>query len=183
MKKIGAILLAAGNSTRFGSNKLLYSIEGKPMVQRCMELASEVSFQKRVIVTQYQEVKELAAAQRISCVKNSHPELGISHSIRLGVEALAEMDGWLFLVCDQPWLKVATVQRLVERYQETSRGIAALRCGEDIGNPVIFSKSYRRELENLTGDKGGKRILLAHMTDAVFVEAEKKELEDMDEIQ
>lgn len=181
METVGAILLAAGNSTRFGANKLLHRIDGKSMAERCMEKCLAVSFAERVIVTQYDEVEVTAGRLGMDAVRNRQPDLGISHSIALGIKALNDMDAWMFLVCDQPWLKADTVQNLLETYQKSPKGIAALRCGEMIGNPVIFSKAYQTELESLKGDKGGKKILLANLEDVEFVEADRRELEDMDE--
>lgn len=181
MEKVGAVLLAAGNSTRFGANKLLYSIEGKPMVQRCMEQVIKVPFEKRVIVTQYQEVEKIADFLGISSVRNQEPELGIAQSIALGIHALEEMDAWMFLVCDQPRLKSETISKLLETYQQSEKGIAALSFEGEAGNPVIFSEKYKKELESLTGDRGGKRILRAHLDDTELIETEKIELDDVDE--
>lgn len=178
---MGAILLAAGNSSRFGANKLLYEIEGKPLVQRSMEIISQLPFEQKLVVTQYPQVEQLAKKLGLSWVRNENPELGISHSIHLGLEKQKEMDGWMFLVGDQPWLCRETVGRLLETFQESLRGIAAVRCGENIGNPVIFSRVYQTDLENLSGDRGGKKILLLHREDVEFVAAKAEELEDMDE--
>lgn len=181
MEKVGAILLAAGNSTRFGANKLLYSIEGKPMVQHCMEQVVKVPFEKCVIVTQYPEVEEIANALGIPFAQNSSPEKGISHSISLGIHSLEDMDAWMFLVCDQPWLRAETINKLLETYRQCPKGIAALSFEGEAGNPVIFSKKYKKDLDELTGDRGGKRILRTHPEDTELMETEKKELEDMDE--
>lgn len=172
--------MAAGNSTRFGSNKLLCNIQGKPMVQYAMEKILKAPFEERVIVTQYKEVEKLAEAMGIPQVRNENPEKGISHSIRLGLQAEAQMDGWMFLVCDQPWISTDTIKRLLEKYREEEKGIGAVRWKDKIGNPVIFSKKYRKELEQLAGDRGGKKILLSHIEDVLFVETDEKELEDLD---
>lgn len=180
-KKVGAILLAAGNSSRFGANKLLYEIEGNPLVQYSMEIISQLPFEQKIVVTQYPQVEQLAKRLGLSWVRNENPELGISHSIHLGLEKQGDMDGWMFLVGDQPWLCRETVEKLLETFRESLRGIAAVRCGENIGNPVIFSRAYKKELEKLSGDWGGKKILLLHREDVEFVAAKPEELVDLDE--
>lgn len=180
-KKVGAILLAAGNSSRFGANKLLYEIEGNPLVQYSMEIISQLPFEQKIVVTQYPQVEQLAKRLGLSWVRNENPELGISHSIHLGLEKQGDMDGWMFLVGDQPWLCRETVEKLLENFRESLRGIAAVRCGENIGNPVIFSRAYKKELEKLSGDWGGKKILLLHREDVEFVAAKPEELVDLDE--
>lgn len=180
-KKVGAILLAAGNSSRFGANKLLYEIEGNPLVQYSMEIISQLPFEQKIVVTQYPQVEQLAKRLGLSWVRNENPERGISHSIHLGLEKQGEMDGWMFLVGDQPWLCRKTVEKLLETFRESLRGMAAVRCGENIGNPVIFSRGYKKELEKLSGDRGGKKILLLHREDVEFVAAKPEELVDLDE--
>lgn len=173
--------MAAGNSSRFGANKLLYEIEGNPLVQYSMEIISQLPFEQKIVVTQYPQVEQLAKRLGLSWVRNENPELGISHSIHLGLEKQGDMDGWMFLVGDQPWLCRETVEKLLETFRESLRGIAAVRCGENIGNPVIFSRAYKKELEKLSGDRGGKKILLLHREDVEFVAAKPEELVDLDE--
>lgn len=178
--RLGAVLLAAGKSSRFGENKLLYPVEQTPMAGRALHLLSRLLVWKRVVVTGYEEVASLAEAYGISSVFNPHPEQGISRSLQLGMRALSGADGWLFLVADQPWLKAESVNRLIDRWQEDPRHLAALCSGDQIGNPVIFSAAYAPELLSLAGDKGGKKIFLNHPEDAVLVETEARQLEDMD---
>lgn len=181
IKRVGAILLAAGKSSRFGENKLLYEIHGKPMVQYCLDAVRLVSFDGVRMITGYPQVEKLAAEAGVECVKNNFPEKGISHSIHLGIASLEEMDAWMFLVCDQPGLRAGTLERLLETYREGDRGIVAVACKGQIGNPVIFSQRYKDVLLSLKGDQGGKKILLGNMEDVCLVEAEAEELKDMDE--
>lgn len=177
---MGAILLASGNSRRFGGNKLLHPVEGICMAERGLRLLNAADVSERIVVTQYEEVEEIARSLAISSIRNDHPEQGISHSIHLGMRALETMDSWMFLVCDQPWLQPESIGQLIKKYRESGCGIAALSCGQQIGNPVIFSAKYREELWKLSGDKGGKKILLTHLEDTMLVEVEKQELEDVD---
>ena len=92
------IFLAAGNSTRFGSNKLLYRLNGKCMYRYGLEVVAAL-WQKGlldtiVIVTQYEEIIYDIEAHfpYMKTVNNPHPEAGISGSIRLGVEKLIELE-------------------------------------------------------------------------------------------
>ena len=150
-------------------------------MQYSMEIISQLPFEQKIVVTQYPQVEQLAKRLGLSWVRNENPELGISHSIHLGLEKQGDMDGWMFLVGDQPWLCRETVEKLLETFRESLRGIAAVRCGENIGNPVIFSRAYKKELEKLSGDRGGKKILLLHREDVEFVAAKPEELVDLDE--
>ena len=178
--RVGAILLAAGRSSRFGENKLLYPVEQTPMAERAMELLTRLPVWKRVAVTGYEEVAAMAAQRGILPVINSHPEEGISRSLQMGMRALPKADGWLFLVADQPWLRAESVSRLIWRWQQSPRNLAALCSGGQIGNPVIFSSAYASRLLSLSGDKGGKKILRNHLEDTVLVETEACQLRDLD---
>lgn len=178
--KVGAVLLAAGCSTRFGSNKLLFSLDGSPIIARVLENVENLPFAGRVVVTQYSEIEALAKSQQIPSVRNAYPKRGISYSIRLGIDRLSDMDGWMFLVCDQPWLKKDTIEKLLKAWQNSPKGIAALKSGGVPGNPVIFSSHYKEDLKALQGDHGGKSILRSHMEDVLLVEAKAEELKDMD---
>ncbi len=79
--------------------------------------------------------------------------MGISRSVALGTEAAqkAAPDGLLFMVCDQPWLREATLKSMLEGY---NGGILALKCREQAGNPVIFPREYFEELKALFGRPG-----------------------------
>ena len=195
MKKIHVILLAAGNSRRFGNNKLLYPYKGKPMYQHVLEIAAhmdETEFQEftigeKIVVTQYEEIREAAQQAGLGCRINKEPELGISHSIRLGVEAVEELskggtqDAILFVVCDQPELTEEVFYGLIRSYEASSKRIACVADGERLGNPVIFESAYWEELKSLCEEQGGKTVLKRHREDVELYQVKDgKKLRDID---
>lgn len=190
-----AILLAAGNSTRFGANKLLYRWNGKPVYRYILDILyrglQEHWLEHIIVVSQYEEIFEAVRTDfpGAAAVRNPAPELGISSSVRLGVEALERMTSQsaacLFAVADQPCFTGKSLKKMWECWQKHSYGILAAsrqqKEGErQIGNPVIFASKYYGELKRLTGDTGGKRVLLRHMEDAGFCDIPEAELEDLD---
>ena len=152
--KIGIIMLAAGNSRRFGSNKLLYEIQGKPMfcyildtlydVQKNWEqLPGETESCLEVsVVTQYDFVAEQAEKYGFRVYNNPAPERGISSSVRIGLEANQEADAALFCVADQPWLSGRTIGGLIHACIRGEKGIVCVSDGTHMGNPCIFRKKY-----------------------------------------
>ena len=185
-----AIFLIAGNSLRFGSNKLLYEISGKPMYVHVLEHLCQLWEDKKlehiIVVTQYYQMEEDISRRypQIYIVRNEHPNWGISHSIFLGLMELKRIapksDACLFSVGDQPYVKKSSIEGLVRTWWESQKGIAVCAYGEESGNPVIFSHQYYELLSKMTGDKGGKRIVMEHLEDTVFYQVSKKELEDID---
>lgn len=181
------VMLAAGNSERFGENKLLYPVNGKPMYEHLADqvngLAENV-FQKKIVVTQYPELAEHMKKRGFQVCLNDQPELGISHSVHLGVEEAWkwETDAAIcFAVSDQPYLRGTTLEMLIRQWKASGKGIGALAYHGEIGNPVVFVEKYRKELMELTGDKGGKRVVKRHMDDLYLMEVEDaEELRDLD---
>ena len=188
-----AILLAAGNSTRFGGNKLLHEIDGKQMYRIVLEhlyqLLQDGKLENLVVVTQYEEIENiiLSSMEEVMVVRNMRPEEGISSSIQLGIEMIEsvchESEACMFCVSDQPYMKQATIQAFIEDYRnkcDASKKIGICAHGNRGGNPVIFPKSYYGELKQLTGDKGGKQIVMKHLDAAYLFPVEEYELEDVD---
>ena len=181
--KIAIILEAAGNASRYGSNKLLAPLsDGRPIICSIMENALSLNVYKRVLVTQYDEIADMADGS-FDLIINDHPELGISLSMQLGIEAAGDVDAYMFCVCDQPRLKVSTMEKLIKAYEAASKNsdavIASLSWQGLMCNPKIFSSKYREELMALSGDAGGRQIIKAHSDDLILVEAES-EFEVMD---
>ena len=180
--KIAVILEAAGNSTRFGSNKLLHVMDdGRPMITSIFDAVRPLDLYKKILVTQYDEIA--AMASDFDVVRNDRPDLGISRSMQLGLEAAGDADAYMFCVCDQPGLTKATLGRLIEAYKKGTAGIVSLAWQGKMRNPKIFSSLYREELMKLEGDTGGRQIIDAHKKDLLLVEAESEdEVIDIDRL-
>jgi len=182
---ISLILLAAGDSLRFNGNKLLHEINGKSMYRHIIEEIDQLPddlFSRKLIVTQYDEIMERMKDSGYKIIANRDSRLGISHSIHLALEELENEDtDFLFAVCDQPYLKFPTIEALVRGFYESKKGLACLCFQGEPGNPAIFSNRYRKELMELTGDRGGKKIIRAHLSDVFLLEAAHPgELKDID---
>ncbi|MGO5051110.1 nucleotidyltransferase family protein [Lachnospiraceae bacterium LCP25S3_G4] len=192
---LNLILLAAGNSRRFGSNKLLHCINGIPMYQQMLntiEKAEEDTplFKHKIVVTKYEEISQVISyMEGYTVVENKQSELGISTSVRLGVETSlniakmerSDIDGWCFLVCDQPYLTSKTLKNFVISWWESDKALGCVSYQKRIGNPTIFARKFEGELLGLTGDVGGKEIMKKHIEEVIcFPVLDERELEDID---
>lgn len=177
---IGCVVMAAGDARRFGENKLAALFDGKTLIRRALEAVPSEEFSAVAVVTQYPEVEDLAAEFGFIPVRNPHPDWGISHTIRLGLEALGDCEAALFQVSDQPMLCRETVAAEVAVFQEHPDKLVGLSHGGVRGNPCIFPAAYFPELLALTEDHGGSSVIRRHEEDLLLFECPARELEDAD---
>lgn len=176
--RIGCVVMAAGNAARFGGNKLAARLDGRTLAERALDAVP--AGLETVVVTQYPAVAALAAARGFRAVQNERPDWGISHTIRLGTQALAACDGILYLVADQPLLTRASVARVAARWREDPTRIAAAGHGGVRGNPCLFPRALFPELLALRKDRGGSAVIRAHPALLTLVEVPRPELADVD---
>ena len=178
--KIGCLVMAAGSGRRFGGNKLAAELDGKTLIRRALEAVPGALFTAVVVVSQYEDIEELAGQFGFAAIHNDRPDLGLSHTIRLGTEAMRGCDGILYMVADQPKLRQETVARIVEVFcQHPDRIVGAGREGRR-GNPNLFPARFFEELMALSGDHGGSSVIRAHEEAFLLVETDPAELLDCD---
>ena len=176
--KIGCVVLAAGNARRFGSNKLKAQVDGASLIRRALDAVP--SGLVTVVVSQYPEILALAGECGFEAVLNDQPGLGLSRSVRLGLEKLLDCDGVLFLVADQPWLKRDSAEALAALWAQNPGRIAAMAHGGVRGNPCLFPARFYPELLELTGDRGGSAVIRRHEDALILLETDALELADVD---
>ena len=155
--KISLILLAAGDSRRFGSNKLLYELHGKPMYRYSVDEVAKLDttvFAEKIVVSQYDEILDTLSREGYLTVRNTESYLGISHSIQLGLAA-SEEEAWCFLVADQPYLKAETLERFVEAFQKSGKSCACVRLGTELEIRVFLRQNIKKSYWNLPEILGG----------------------------
>lgn len=180
MLKLGCVVMAAGNARRFGDNKLAARLEGRSLIRRTLEAVPPELFAAVAVVTQYEEILELAGEFGFIPVRNVHPDFGLSRTIALGLTALGNCDGAMFLVSDQPLLRRESVAALARFWRERPDKLAALAHGGVRGNPCVFPARFFPELLALTEDHGGNTVIRRHEGDLRLLEVPEEELTDVD---
>ena len=191
--KIDLILMAAGNSRRFGSNKLLYEWRGKKLYRYMFDAlveAAEGLPQVRVrVVTQYEEILKMAEelAKReapgfLTGVYSPESVKGLSYTIRkaLDFEAADPPEAFAFFTADTPEFSSSDIREFLEAFLASGRPLACVRCGETYGNPAVFSWKYAPLFKVLTGDQGGKKVLNQLLDDCFFYELPEGSRRDID---
>lgn len=176
--KTGCVIMASGLGKRFGGNKLMADFHGKPMIQRALD-ATEGLFTRRVVVTRHESVAELCRAQNVEVVLHDLPNR--NDTVRLGLEALGDLECCMFLPGDQPLLRRETVAMLLENRKENPGSILRLAYEDTEGSPVLFPSWAFPELRNLPEGKGGGFVIKNHPHDVLRVfTANPFELADAD---
>ena len=176
--KIGCVVMAAGNGQRFGENKLAALVDGKPLIRHALEAVP--TDLETVVVTQYSEVLSVAEEFGFHTILNTHPDWGISHTIKLGTEHLSHCDGILYMVSDQPMLRQGSVEEIVATWKAHPDYIVGASHMGVRGNPCLFPREFFPALRSLSGDRGGNQIIRENEDRLLLVEIHKNELTDVD---
>lgn len=175
--RIGCIVLAAGNASRFGSNKLHAQVDGSSLI--CRALSAVPTGLDTVVVSRYPEILEQAAEAGCAGIYNDSPECGVSRSIRLGLAHLADCRGVLLMMADQPWLKRESVEALVALWAQNPERMAALAHGGACGMPCVFPARVFPQLMELTGEADGMALLQSQRDAVLLLETDAWELADV----
>jgi molybdenum cofactor cytidylyltransferase len=181
---IAGILLAAGASRRFGSQKLLASVEGRPLVRLTVERLLATALDDIVIVLG-SDAKAVGAALHgltVRTVTNADYAAGMSTSLRAGLAALPrDADAALVALADQPGVGVEIVDQLIEHYRARRTGIVApLYRGGVRGNPVLFDHALFDELRAVAGDEGGRTVIARDPSRVALVNIDMEMPADID---
>jgi len=163
MVPAAGLVLAAGNSRRFGSAKLLAALDGRPLLQHVLDVAAEVRLHPVVVV-----LGADAPALRQACswrdevlVVNPDPDAGLSGSVRLGLAQLAfsQVQRAVVLLGDQPRLSAKQLRSILAAPADETRPIVVPRYGGSPGNPVLLERAVWPMASGLAGDAGMSQLI------------------------
>ena len=166
MPNIGAVILAAGESSRLGQPKQLVQFRGKSLVRRIVDAATEAGCSPITIVlgSDSKKIEDELAGTGVAIVKNENWRAGIGTSIRAGVQNLLSqapnLEAIVLLVCDQPFVDARVIKGLIELRQKTNKSIVASAYSGTLGVPALFNRSCFQELLALGDDTGAKSIIM-----------------------
>ena len=179
MSRIAAIILAAGQASRFRAaageagpeTKLVAHFEGRPLVRHVAEAAIASRAAPVIAVTGHAEEAVRGALEGLPLAFAHNPDYatGIASSLRRGLaEVPPDCDGALVLLGDMPLVSAEIINALISAFEASpqTKAVAPLRDGQR-GNPVLLSRALFPALEKVTGDVGAK-VLLAQAQGAVL---------------
>jgi molybdenum cofactor cytidylyltransferase len=167
MPFIGAIILAAGGSSRMGRTKQLLGVGGQSLVRRAARAALDAGCRPAVVVTGCDADAVAADVVDLPVRPALNPQwsAGIGSSIRCGLSAVLAIEPSVAAVvvtlCDQPRLSPQVLGDLLARWSAAGKPMAACGYAGTIGPPCCFARSMFDELSRLADADGAKRLLLA----------------------
>ena len=159
---ISAILLAAGQSKRMnGENKLTKKIQGIPLIKHSVKNILSSSIDELIVVLGYQKEiveKLIGKNEKIKIVFNKNFENGMASSIKTGLNHFSEKTE-AFFIClgDMPLISHNIYNQLIK--SKNNKEIIVPTYKGQQGNPVLFDKSIKEKIMNISGDSGAKKIL------------------------
>lgn len=177
----GCIIMASGLGTRFGSNKLMASLDGAPLIAHVIR-ACDGLFAKRVVVTRHENVAKLCRSLGVEAILHDEPLR--SDTVRLGMHAMDGCDTVTFIQADQPLISANALAALLRGAEAHPELIWRVSFQGAPGAPVLFPSWAFDELRTLPPGKGGGFVAKAHARRVRCVEAASEwELFDVDTVQ
>jgi molybdenum cofactor cytidylyltransferase len=168
MRNVGALILAAGASTRFGEPKQFLKFEGETLLRRVVKAAHDAGCAPIVVVAgdSANRVNVELYDLPVHVVQNAEWRGGIGTSIKRGVAHLRPaVSAIVILACDQPFVSVKVIRKLISE----NRPIVASGYAETVGIPALFDARYFDELASLPDTAGAKSLIEVHAADAAVV--------------
>ena len=172
---VGAIVLAAGASSRMGNPKQTLQFRGESLLRRAVLAALGAGCRPVIVVTgAYAELsrREFEGLDVLELL-NTRWETGMASSVRAGIEELVSADTNLnavvLMLCDQPYVTADVIYGLVAAHRATGSAVVASTYGGSFGVPALFDKTLFAELTRLEGAAGAKQVIKRHASEAHFL--------------
>lgn len=164
--RIGAVILAAGTSSRMGEAKQLLRLGATTLLDQVTENVRSSRVDEIVVVLGHEAetIKQTIATKKLKIVVNESYRQGMGTSLRAGLSALpSEVDAALIVLADQPFVRSATFDQIIDHYQQSNAQIVIPIYKGFRGNPVLLDRSVFPEVMALTGDIGCRAIFGNHL--------------------
>jgi molybdenum cofactor cytidylyltransferase len=167
---VGAIILAAGASTRMGEPKQLLKLDGSTLIRRVADaaLASKCASVVVVLGANSLRIAPEVESLPVIVVHNEQWSEGMGTSVRVGLEALKTSDSEqvleaaVLMPCDQPHLGAEVLNRLIDAHRSSGKPIVVSGYEGTWGVPMLFARSLWPEILALSGNRGAQSIALRH---------------------
>ena len=165
----GAIILAAGGSSRLGQPKQVLQHQGQSLLRRTITAAREAGCSPIAVVVGAERKRITEEVEGVFTIENPEWQSGIGSSIRAALRellrAFPHLETLILLACDQPFVSRDTIIGLKTKHEETKKPIVASAYASTVGIPALFHRTYFDKLFTLDNEAGAKSVILTHRAD------------------
>jgi molybdenum cofactor cytidylyltransferase len=170
--RIAALLLCAGASRRFGSDKLLARLpDGRTVAETALGNLADVLEKVLVVARSAEGPLASALSGRARVVPCSEAHLGMGHSLACGVRAASDAEAWIVALGDMPFLKPATIRSVADALAAGASIAVPVHRGVR-GHPVGFHSRHYAPLSSLEGDIGARELVRRSEGEVVLLETD-----------
>lgn len=184
---IWALILAAGESKRMGKTKLLLRFGEKTMVETVIEKALHSKAEKVLVVlgSDWEKIEERIKNLPVEIAVNHRFHRGMLSSVQLGFQIIPEdAQAALILLGDQPFIPVSIINRIIDTFKTSKKGIVIPVYNKGRGHPVLIEMKYREEVNQLSPNVGLRGLVYSHPEDTLEVAVDSPGiLKDIDTLQ
>jgi molybdenum cofactor cytidylyltransferase len=180
---VSAIVLAAGQSTRMGRNKLLLALGGTTVVRRAVGTAIEAGLSPVFVILGHESARVREELSGLSCTPlvNEEYAAGMNTSVRKGFQAISdEAAAGIVLLGDMPFVVPEMIEEVVRTFRKSKAPLVVSTYEGVIAPPILYGRSLFPELRALDGDGCGKKVVKRHRGEAVEVAWPASALSDLD---
>lgn len=173
LERTTLIVLGAGLSSRFGSDKLSAELNGRALATHLLDAVAPLQFAQMLLIARGQGWTDQFRAAGFDLLANPAPQLGQSSSLRIALSA-ANAEYVLVMLADMPFVSTGHIEAISDAFAKSDGVVASHGRGRS-GPPAMFRRSMLERTE-LRGDKGARDLL----NQAVLVFTDARELLDVD---
>lgn len=184
---LAALVLAAGSSRRFGSDKRLFNYKGATLLQRSLSIPIELGIGTTLVLKPDDKpllpslLGRYSGHALLNIVFAEDALLGMGHSLAAGICSILQsskrIDGALIFLADMPSLEVNTIKEIVKHF-DIGKIVVPSQIADDgklrTGHPVLFGRRWLKQLRELAGDNGAKELLKKNPQDIINIQVDDR---------
>ncbi len=181
---VAGILLAAGTSSRMGSNKMLFELEGESVLRRAARRALAAGLSPLVVVLGHEADRAKRELEGLPCQWTLNPlyEQGINSSLKAGITAVRDLDAKaaLVMLADMPFVTTEMLAAMIARFRASTAPLAISDYAGVNAPPMVYDRSLFAELLAMEGEGCGRQVVKRHRSEAEVVAWPVSALADLD---
>ena len=180
---IAGVILAAGASSRMGTNKLFLELGGETVLRRAVTTAVQAGLEPVLLVVGPGRDQIATESSGLDCtlIDNFESAAGINTSLRTGIGAVPDdAAGAVVLLADMPFVTPEMLRLLVQRFRAGSAPLAISLYGDVLAPPMLYGRALFPELRALQGEGCGKQVVRRHRAEALELKWPESALADLD---